>query len=60
MVPAGASSVEVPRDRFVNGGLTPGKLGVSFAIVPTGGNGDPCLPVYKLCAGPGSWVGTKL
>lgn len=32
---------------------------ISYRTITGGGNGEPCLPVYNLCAGRGSWLGTK-
>jgi len=32
---------------------------ITYRSITGGGNGEPCLPVYNLCAGRGSWIGTK-
>lgn len=32
---------------------------ITYRQIREGGNGNPCLPGYNLCAGLGSWVGTK-
>ena len=32
---------------------------ISYRQITAGGNGNPCLPVFNLCAGRGSWIGTK-
>ena len=32
---------------------------ITYRQVTAGGNGNSCLPVYNLCAGRGSWIGTK-
>jgi subtilase family serine protease len=32
---------------------------IAYRQITAGGNGNPCLPVYNLCAGRGSWIGTK-
>ena len=32
---------------------------ITYRTITAGGNGAPCLPVYNLCAGRGSWIGTK-
>jgi subtilase family serine protease len=31
---------------------------IAYRTITAGGNGQPCLPVYNLCAGRGSWIGT--
>jgi subtilase family serine protease len=31
---------------------------ITYRQVTTGGNGNACLPVFNLCAGRGSWIGT--
>jgi subtilase family serine protease len=32
---------------------------IAYRQITGGGNGNSCLPVYNLCAGRGSWIGTK-
>jgi len=32
---------------------------ITYRDITGGGNGAPCLPGYNLCAGRGSWLGTK-
>lgn len=32
---------------------------ITYRQITAGGNRNPCLPVYNLCAGRGSWIGTK-
>lgn len=32
---------------------------ISYRQITSGGNGNPCLPDFNLCAGRGSWTGTK-
>jgi subtilase family serine protease len=32
---------------------------ITFRDITSGGNGAPCLAGYNLCAGRGSWIGTK-
>ena len=32
---------------------------ITYRTVTGGGTREPCLPVYNLCAGRGSWIGTK-
>jgi hypothetical protein len=32
---------------------------VTYRDTTGGGNGAPCLAGYNLCAGRGSWIGTK-
>ena len=32
---------------------------ITYRQITAGGNGNPCLPVFNLCAGRGSWIGTK-
>lgn len=32
---------------------------ISYRQITSGGNGNSCLPVYNLCAGLGSWIGSK-
>lgn len=32
---------------------------ITYRQITTGGNGNPCLPVFNLCSGRGSWIGTK-
>lgn len=32
---------------------------ITYRPITGGGNGEPCLPIYNLCAGRGSWIGVK-